>query len=265
MAKKECAEDSKCSIEQCDVFDFMANHVGLTVIHPGGFEATHKLLDLCHIDKDSKVLDIGCGKGTTSVFLAQKYGCNVVGLDLSEDLLRQAQALAKRKGLEHKIGFQIGNALNIPFGDSEFDRAFGQAMLILVGDKKNAIQEALRVTKPGGYVGWLELSWKKQPTKEFLDGVSNVICAYCMLGVETFENWKKLFNEAGVKELQTLAYSQEFHGMRGMLTDEGLANTGKIMFKYLTNSSIRKRMNIIDTFFQEHDDYFGYGIYVGKK
>jgi hypothetical protein len=74
-----------------------------------------------------------------------------------------------------------------------------------------------------------------------------------------------LFDEAGVKELQTLAYSQEFKGMRGMLADEGLVNAAKIMFRYLTNSRVRKRMKIMDKFFKEYDDYFGYGIYVGKK
>ena len=258
-------EDKTCSIEQCDIFDFMANHVGLTVIHPGGFDATRKLLGSCHIDKSSKILDIGCGKGTTSILLAQKYGCTVVGLDLDEDLLSQATKLVKRRGLEQKVSFRVGDALNMPFPDNEFDRAFGQAVLILVGDKKKAIQEALRVTKPGGCVGWLELSWKKPVTKEFLDGVSNVICAYCMLGVETFEDWKRLFEDAGVKELQTSAYSQEFKGMRGMLADEGLVNASKIMFRYLTNSRVRKRMKTMDKFFGEHDEYFGYGIYVGRK
>jgi cyclopropane fatty-acyl-phospholipid synthase-like methyltransferase len=76
-------EDRKCSIEQGDIFDFMANHVGLTVIHPGGFDATRRLLASCYMDMNSKVLDIGCGKGTTSILLAQDYGCSVVGLDLS--------------------------------------------------------------------------------------------------------------------------------------------------------------------------------------
>lgn len=258
-------EDKKCSIEQCDIFDFMANFVGLTVIHPGGFEATRKLLDSCNITENSRVLDIGCGKGTTSILLAQKYGCNVVGLDLSDDLLKQAETLARRRRLEDKVSFRVGDALDMPFGNDEFDLSIGQAVLILVGNKKKAIQEALRVTKPGGYVGWLELSWKKQPTKEFLEGVSNVICAYCMLGVETFEDWKKLFEEAGVKELQTSAYSQEFRGMRGMLADEGLVNAGKIMFRYLTNSRVRRRMKTLDKFFKEHDQYFGYGIYIGQK
>jgi ubiquinone/menaquinone biosynthesis C-methylase UbiE len=243
----------------------MFNHVGLTVIHPGGFDATHKLLGSCQIDMNSKVLDIGCGKGTTSILLAQDYGCSVVGLDLSEDLLSQATTLVRRRGLEHKVSFRVGDALNIPFADNEFDRAIGQAVLILVADKKKAVREALRVTKSGGYIGWLELSWKKPVSKEFLDGVSNVICAYCMLGVETFEDWKKLFEDAGVKELRTSAYSQEFKGMRGMLADEGLVSAGKIMYRYLTNNSVRKRMKTMDKFFRENDQYFGYGIYVGRK
>lgn len=258
-------EDKECSIEQCDIFDFMANFVGLTVIHPGGFEATRRLLDFCNIRENSRVLDIGCGKGTTSILLAQKYGCNVVGLDLSDDLLKQAETLARRRRLENRVSFRVGDALDMPFANDEFDLSIGQAVLILVGNKKKAIQEALRVTRPGGYVAWLELSWKKQPTKEFLEGVSNVICAYCMLGVETFEDWKKLFEEAGVKELQTSAYSQEFRGMRGMLADEGLVNAGKIMFRYLTNSRVRRRMKTMDEFFKEHDQYFGYGIYIGQK
>lgn len=53
-------EDKKCSIEQCDIFDFMANFVGMTVIHPGGFKATHRLLESCHIDEHSKVQGSSC-------------------------------------------------------------------------------------------------------------------------------------------------------------------------------------------------------------
>jgi ubiquinone/menaquinone biosynthesis C-methylase UbiE len=179
--------------------------------------------------------------------------------------LSQATTLAGRRGLEHKVSFRVGDALNIPFADNESDRAIGQAVLILVGDKRKAVGEALRVAKSGGYVGWLELSWKKPVSKEFLDGVSNIICAYCMLGVETFEDWSKLFEDAGVKELQTSAYSQEFRGMRGMLADEGLVNAGKILYRYLTNSSVRKRMKTMGKFLRENDQYFGYGIYVRKK
>ncbi len=81
-----CATDQR-TIEKCDLFDLMATHVGVTVIHPGGFAATRKLAVSCHLDSETKVVDIACGKGTGAVYLAQRHGCQVVGLDICEDLV----------------------------------------------------------------------------------------------------------------------------------------------------------------------------------
>jgi len=259
-----CAAD-KCTIEKCDIFDFMARHVGMTVIHPGGFAATRRLAESCHIDSNTKVIDIACGKGTSAVFLAKTYGCQVVGLDISEDLVRHATRLARRKGLEGKVTFQIGDALRMPFPDNEFDVAVSQAMLVLVDDKLKAIQEAVRVTRPGGYLGWLELSWRAEPTDQLLKEVSTVICAYCMLNVQTYEGWQSLLSGLGVRDLKTIAEPLEFRGMRGMITDEGLVNTTRVALKYLTNARLRKRMRTMDRFFRSNRNYFGYGIYIGRK
>lgn len=258
-------EQCECSLEACDIFDFMAHHVGMTVIHPGGFDATRKLAESCHLDNNTRVVDIASGKGTSAVYLAERYGCEVVGIDISDDLVAQATILAKKKGLEGKVSFRVGDALKLPFLDNEFDVAVSQAMLVLVADKRKAILEALRVTKPGGYLGWLELSWKKQPTADFLDAVSNVLCAYCMQNVSTFQGWEDLFKEAGINQLTSQSFDLGNTGMRGMLGDEGFINTSKVMFKYLTNSRIRKRMSTMSRFFKEHTDYFGYGIYTGRK
>jgi ubiquinone/menaquinone biosynthesis C-methylase UbiE len=180
-------------------------------------------------------------------------------------LVGQATALAKRKGLTGRVTFRVGDALQLPFPDSEFDVAVSQAMLVLVADKRKAILEALRVTKPGGYLGWLELSWKKQPTADFLDAVSKVLCAYCMQNVHTFQGWEGLFKEAGVQQLAVQSFDLGNAGMMSMLADEGLVNTSKVMFRYMTNSRIRRRMRTMSGFFGEHADYFGYGVYTGRK
>jgi len=243
----------------------MARHVGMTVIHPGGFAATRKLAEACHLDSKMKVVDIACGKGTSAVYLAEKYGCQVVGLDICEDLIAHATHLAKSKGLEGKVSFQVGDALSMPFPDNEFDAAISQAMLVLVDDKRKAIQEALRVTKPGGYLGWLELSWRAEPTEQFIKEVSTVICAYCMSNAHTYEGWKSLLTGLGVRELNTITGTMDFRGMRGMITNEGLMNTFKIALRYATNGRVRKRMMTMNRFFKEHANYFGYGIYVGRK
>ena len=260
MAEKAC----ECTPEGCDMFGFMADHVGLTVLHPGGLKATRRLAESCHLDESVRVIDIACGKGTGAIYLAQRYGCEVIGVDISEELIAQATTLAKQKGLEGKVSFRAGDALDLPFPDNEFDAAVSQAMLVLVKDKQRVVEEALRVTKPGGYLGWLELSWRRQPSAGFLDEASNVLCAVCMRNVDTFQGWGRLLKEAGVDQLEIQPYDFERSGLPDMLADEGLVNTSRVMLKRATNAQIRKRMNSLDRFFKEHADHFGYGIFVGR-
>jgi ubiquinone/menaquinone biosynthesis C-methylase UbiE len=261
MTENECC----CTIETCDIFDFMAHYVGLSVLHPGGFKATEALANECQLNKNSKIIDIACGKGTTSLFLAQKFGCTVVGIDISADLINEARALARNKSVEKNVTFQVADALDLPFADNTFDFAISQAMLVLIKDQKRAIEEAILVIKPGGYAGWIELSWKKHPTEQFLDEVANVIYAYCMLNVHTYGDWERIFKAAGATELTVIQHSTDFSEMQGMVADEGFWNSLKIMSKYVFNKGVRKRLNTLNTFFNAHPDYFEYGIYIVRK
>ncbi len=258
-------QPTRCTIEKCDIFDFMAKYVGLSVLHPGGFLATKKLGNSCRIGRDTKVLDIACGKGTSAILLAKEFGCRVEGVDISEDLIEEAKVFARRNRVAEKVSFRVDDALDLAYSDNEFDVAVSQAMLILVSDKSKAIQEAKRVVKPGGYAGWLELSWKKQPPEEFMDAVSNEICAYCMTNVLTYEDWENLFHDAGFSKIEIKKFSMDMSGMRGMIRDEGFGNTIKVMAKYLFNPRVRKRMNNLNTFMNSNPEYFGYGIYIARK
>lgn len=258
-------EMNEFSIEKCDIFDFMAKYVGLSVLHPGGFSATKTLADELEIDKNTRVLDIACGKGTSAIFLAQKYGCHVEGIDISEDLINEASNLARRKGVSNNVSFRVGDAMDLPYPENEFDVAISQAVLILIGDKRKAVQEVMRVLKPGGNAGWLELSWTKHPSKEFLDAISNEIYADCMTSVLTFENWEKVFQVEGFSKVKVIRSSMTMSGMKEMVQDEGFGNVMKVMAKFLFNKKIRKRMMNFNKFMNSNSQYFGYGIYVTKK
>lgn len=254
----------KCS-DKCDIFDFMADHVGLTVLHPGGFRATEELAGRLNIDKDSRVIDIACGKGTTSVLLARKFGCRVIGVDISPELIGYAKRYARKKGVADRVEFRVADALALPFEKDTFDAAISQAMLILVDNKKKAVQEAMRVIKPGGRAGWLELSWKKKPDDRMLEALKRDICAYCMLNVETFDGWKRIFRGGGAKNLDIEEFPLGVGGMRDMVRDEGFVNTLRIMGKYVLDSGMRKRMGRINNVFKTKRDHFWYGIYVATK
>jgi ubiquinone/menaquinone biosynthesis C-methylase UbiE len=257
--------DPSCETGQCDIFEFMAQHVGLTVIHPGGLAATSRLAEACGLREGHRALDLGCGKGTTAIYLARKYGCNVTGVDLSEELVAQGVELARRARVSHRTRFQVADAHSLPFSDAEFDVVISQAVLVLVRDKSRVIREALRVTKPGGRVGWLELSWQRAPSPDFLQSVSDVLCAYCMQNVETFQDWQSRFREAGAADLSALLFPLPVGSFHAMLHDEGLRNALGVMLRTLLSGPIRARTQKMSQFFETHADMFGYGIYVGCK
>jgi len=255
----------RCSVSKCDIFDFMAKHVGLTVIHPGGLKATRMLVDALSITSESRVVDIACGKGSSAIYLAKNWGCRVVGIDIATDLIQVARDNARREGVSAKVTFQVGNAMELPFPDNSFDVALSQAMLVLVEDKVRTIKEAHRVIKEGGRAGWLELSWKREINADFMDKVSNVLCAYCMTNVSTYEGWQQTFRNAGITDLLI----KKGRNVRGTfldrLRDEGLVNTARIFRNTMTSKEIRKRSWLMQQFFRKHEQYFGLGVYVFTK
>ena len=68
--------------------------------HMGGLKATRELIELCHIDEGKYVLDVGCGIGITPCYLAKRYGCRVVGVDISQKMVDRSKERAKREGVE---------------------------------------------------------------------------------------------------------------------------------------------------------------------
>ncbi len=254
--------ENNSMIERCDIFDFMATYIGLSVLHPGGLNATDTLLAQLDISTDSRILDIACGKGTTGIHIAKKYGCRVTGIDISEELIAHGKEQVLKEGVGELVTLEVGDALTLPFNAGEFDYTLSQAVLILIPDKLKAINEAVRVVKPGGKAGWIELSWKKNPSEELLTDMAKIISESWMSNIETFENWEKIFRKADITKFMVFKSSMEFQGMKGMIYDDGFLNSLKIMSKFLINSDTRERIGALNDFFSRYHDFFGYGIYI---
>jgi ubiquinone/menaquinone biosynthesis C-methylase UbiE len=258
-------ESDCCTTETCDMFEFMSKYVGFKILHPGGLKATSDLLEFLNITKNQRVLDIACGKGLTSIQIARMYGCEVVGIDIRADSVEEAKRNAKKYSVEHLVSFQTVDATKMPFPDNQFDVTLAQAMLILVKDGSLVMKEALRVLKPGGRAGWLELCWRDQPTKEFMKDASNAMCGACIGNVGTVGQWEQKFKESINRNVKSTIYPMMFRGMGGMVGDEGLFSGLKIMTKYMTNSGIRRRMQRLNSFFKSYPKFTGYGIFTFHK
>jgi len=243
----------------------MQAEVGVTK-HIGGFEATDELLSLCHIEEARQVLNVGCGIGVGSAYLAKKYGCHVVGVDLSEKMIEWSRRRAREERVEGQVEFRTADVLDLPFEAGRFDVVFAESVLIFVEDKARAIQECVRVTKPGGYVGLSEGLWTGQPSPELVALAKDAV-GPCVL---TIEAWRALWEASGLQERvvrtrQIDARTEVKSRIAWIGWPWLLRAWGRALRLYITNpairQSIKKQFDVPPEVFQ----YMEYGLFVGKK
>jgi demethylmenaquinone methyltransferase / 2-methoxy-6-polyprenyl-1,4-benzoquinol methylase len=104
-----------------------------------------------------RVLDIATGTGMVAAALVRRYGCSVVGLDQSPEMLAGARAkLDADPRLAERIELVRGEAEALPFADAEFDHLTFTYLLRYVDDPAATLGEVARVVRPGGRVACLE-------------------------------------------------------------------------------------------------------------
>jgi SAM-dependent methyltransferase len=101
------------------------------------------------------VLEVGCGSGVVTRDVARRIAPDgtVTGLDPSPALLAIARELAEQEGLADLIEWREGDARVLPFPDATFDAVLAVTTLSHVPGAKRAVQEMVRVVRPGGRVG----------------------------------------------------------------------------------------------------------------
>ena len=107
------------------------------------------MLDQSGISAESRVLEVACGNGNAAVWLAQQTGCEIVGIDLSSNHLKNAREKASRDP-SLRLSFQKESATNLPFPDGSFTHAWSQAALYHIPDREKALAEVYRVLADGG-------------------------------------------------------------------------------------------------------------------
>jgi demethylmenaquinone methyltransferase/2-methoxy-6-polyprenyl-1,4-benzoquinol methylase len=102
------------------------------------------------------VLDVASGTAGVALQLAARTGARVVGVDLTEPMLREGQARVAAAGMEPRISLVTGRAEQLPFPDASFDALTFTYLLRYVEDPQATLAELARVVKPGGTVASLE-------------------------------------------------------------------------------------------------------------
>ena len=125
------------------------------------------------IQRDWKIIDIGCGFGKTIFNLYKKGYVDIYGVDINKSGIKFANLTSKQLKLDPKPKFKIANALYLPYRDSMFDCVITQAFwtaIVTMKERLQIIKEISRVIKKNGilYIADFEQTWRLPIYKNYI-------------------------------------------------------------------------------------------------
>jgi ubiquinone/menaquinone biosynthesis C-methylase UbiE len=213
------------------------------VIMPGGKELTleaERYLDLC---SEMKLLSVACGTGEIECYLAEKYRCQVVGVDICKKFISAAQKKTKILGLSQLVQFRVGDGNALDFPDESFDVIFCSGDLCVFFD--NGLAEFHRVLKPGGRAAIIDAIWK---TKQVPKDIEQFWTEEGTAEIRTLNGNGEAFTSRGFKVVFSKAY-HEPSWWEAYYDDRGSAPIWQ-----------KERAN-----YRAHKDYIALGLFVIEK
>ncbi|MCZ2200996.1 methyltransferase domain-containing protein [Cylindrospermopsis raciborskii] len=157
------------------------------------------------------ILDVGCGIGGSSLYLAQKFHAMSTGITLSPVQCARAKERALEANLQSRSSFLVANAQEMPFGDNSFDLVWSLESGEHMPDKTKFLQECYRVLKPGGTL--IMVTWCHRPTDVLpLSGdeqkhLQDIYQAYCLPYVISLPEYDAIASQLGLKNIRTADWS----------------------------------------------------------
>jgi cyclopropane fatty-acyl-phospholipid synthase-like methyltransferase len=153
---------------------------------------------LAQLRPGQRVLDIGCGLGAPGVRMARRHGCEITGINISREQVRQGREMIAEQGMSDRVEIKHGDARKLRFADSSFDAIVcvevAGDICVTEADKQTLVAGMFRVLRPGGLVGFSDLALRARPPRAdrralrsvFYDNGSNLVT-----------DWPAVFSEQG--------------------------------------------------------------------
>ena len=123
---------------------------GFDHFHTAGALATERMAELLAPEVTDTVLDAGAGLGGPARYLADRYGCRVIGIDLTPLFVEVGHLLNERTGFEGLVDLRVGDITDLPLDEASVDHVWTQHVAMNIADRPRLYAELRRVLKPGG-------------------------------------------------------------------------------------------------------------------
>jgi len=196
----------------------------------------------------------------------------VMGVDIRAKMVERSDERAKREEVVDRVEFRVADAQELPFEDGLFDIVITESVTSFPKDQQRAVNEYARVLRSGGYIGLAESTWLKvPPPPELIAWVSQDIGA-CVQPL-TADEWVILLKNAGLRDITTQLYPVDAKlETKLLLRRYGYGNmiaiilrTMRLYFRNRTYRDFVKRVNQGGIVPDNLAEYFGYGMFVGRK
>jgi sarcosine/dimethylglycine N-methyltransferase len=215
-------------------------HVGLyeegDTIYEASIKTVKRMADKLNIDTNTRIIDIGAGYGGSARYLANRYGCHVECINISEKENERNRQKNKEQGLDHLINVQHGNFEDIPFDDSTFDVVWCQDSILHSGRKKKVFEESYRILKQGGDFIFSDPMQKHDAPQDVLQPVLNRIHLDHMGSVTMYREFAE---ELGLEEVEIEEIPHQLPNHYGRVLEEVKKNEDQLQGK-VSNEYIEK-------------------------
>lgn len=177
---------------------------GIGGAHPGGLQLTKEILSREKINEKTNILDVGCGTGQTSAYVAEKYQCKITGLDNNKIMLEKAKKRFQSRNLPIKT--RLGSVESLPFGEKSFDMILSESVATFT-DVSKTLSEYRRVLKPNGILVAIEMVLEEPLSKEEL---TPIIEFYGVPRIFMESEWSSLFQKADFQQINIEKYNLQF-------------------------------------------------------
>lgn len=196
-----------------------------------------ELLKWAEVETAENILDVGCGIGGSSLYLAARLNAQATGITLSPVQAARATERAQYAGLSARTQFQVADAQAMPFPDDSFDLVWSLESGEHMPDKTKFLQECYRVLKPGGKL--IMVTWCHRPTDhapltaDEQKHLQEIYRVYCLPYVISLPEYEAIARQLPLNNLRTADWSTAVAPFWNIVIDS--AFTPQALFGLLTS------------------------------